>query len=172
MDRRIRFFALALLPLFLFACNRGGSKDIYGAGDLSVAKPVVSSPYKVRVVDVSNDTRKVYDVDVIGLLWNGIENSLKERGMLWTPQCKGEPYVMKGHIVYFQEGNLAERLLPYMGDTVLKVRVDLSRGGKHIATIVSSRKIGFGKGTITLHAWRKIFAEVSADVVKQAVRKF
>ncbi len=142
------------------------------AGDIYKPKPVVDSPHKVRVADVFNDTHKVYDVDVIGLLWNGIEDSLKKRGMLWSPSAGGEPYVMEGHVVHFKKGMLAERFLPYLGDTVLAVRVELSQGGRHIATIESKRKIAFGRGTLTRSAWKKIFEEVSEDVVKQAVNKF
>jgi hypothetical protein len=172
MDRAIRFLALLFIPLCVFACHRGGTGDIYTAGDIYLPGPVVNSPHKVRVAAVSNDTREVYDVDVIGLLWNGIEDSLKKRGMLWTSKADDNPYIMEGHILYFKEGGMAERFLPYLGDTVLAVRVELSRDGKHVATIESRRKIGFGKGTITRRAWKKIFAEVSQDVVNQAVKKF
>jgi hypothetical protein len=133
---------------------------------------VPDSPAKFRVVDVSNDTHKVYDVDVIGLLWNGIEKSLARKGMLWTSTSGGgEPYLMKGHVVYFKEPSIGKRLLPYAGRTVVKVRVDISRGGQHVATIESTRMLGYGHGMWTLHAWRKVFAEVSQDVVRQAAEK-
>jgi hypothetical protein len=156
----------------MFACHRGAKGDIHVAGDIYTPKPVVTSPYKVRVADVFNDTHQVFDVDIIGLLWNGIQDSLKKRGMLWTTNAEGDPYVLEGHVVYFKKGDMAERFVPYLGDTVLAVRVELSRGGAHIATIESKRKIAFGSGTITLSAWKKIFEQVSEDVVNQAVKKF
>ncbi len=172
MNRKIRFLALVFIALFMFACNRKGAGDIHVAGDTYTPKPVVISPYKVRVADVFNDTHQVHDVDVIGLLWGGIEDALKKKGMLWTPKTEGEPYVMECHILYFKKGELAERFLPRLGDTVLEVRVELSRGGTHLATIESKRRIAFGKGTITRNAPKKVFNEVAKDVVDQAVKKF
>ncbi|MGA2402731.1 MAG: hypothetical protein ABSG91_13665 [Syntrophobacteraceae bacterium] len=172
MDRKIRLLALVAIALFMFACHKGGKGDIQTPGDAYKPKPVVNSPYKVRVADVSNDTHKVHDVDIIGLLWNGLEDSLKKRGMLWAPQLEGEPFIMEGHVVYFQKGSVAERCLPYVGNTVLAVRVELSRGGRPIATIESKHTIGYGFRTFTRNAWKKIFEEVSEDVVDQATKKF
>jgi len=173
MNRKIRFLlALVFIALFMFACNRRGTGDIHVAGDTYMSPTVVNSPYKARVAEVFNDTHTVYDVDIIGLLWNGIEDSLKKRGMLWNPKSEGEPYVMEGHVLYFRKGDMAERFVPYLGDTVLTVRVELSKGGTHLATIESKRKIAFGGGTLTRAAWKKIFEEVSEDVVNQAVKKF
>ncbi len=172
MARRTLFPALVLIAVFMFACHRGGTGNIQVAGDIYSPREVINSPYKVRVTDVSNDTHQVYDVDVIGLLWNGLEDSLKKRGMLWTPELGGEPYTMEGHVVYFKEGSVAERLLPYVGDTVLSVTVELSQGGRHLATIESKRKIAYGTGTFTRNAWKKVFEQVSEDVVNQAIKSF
>jgi hypothetical protein len=172
MVRSIRFLALVFIAVFMFACHKGGSGDIPASRSVSSPKPAVVSPYKVRVAEVSNDTHKVYDVDVIGLLWDGLEDSLKKRGMLWTPETEGEPYIMEGHIVNYKEGSMAERFLPYMGDTVLSVRVELSQGGRHLASIESNHKISYGSGTFTRNAWKKIFEQVSEDVVNQAIKKF
>ena len=172
MARMIRFFVLVFITVFIFACHRGGTGDIHVAGDIYSPKEVVVSPYKVKVTDVSNDTHEVYDVDVIGLLWNGLEDSLKKRGMLWTPGLEGEPYVMEGHVVYFKKGDMAARFLPYVGDTVLTVRVELSKGGRHLASIESKHKIAYGSGTFTRNAWKKIFEQVSEDVVNQAMKNF
>jgi hypothetical protein len=172
MHRKIRLLALVLIPLFIFACHRGGKKDIPVESGIQAPKPVVVSPYKVKVADVFNDTHEVFDVDIIGLLWNGIDDSLKKRGMLWTPNAEGEPYMMEGHIVYFKKGGIVERCVPRLGDSVLTVRLELSQGGRHIATIESKRKVTFGGGTFTRSAWKKIFEEVSEDVVQQAVKNF
>ncbi len=172
MRKKISLLALVFIPLFVFACHRGGKEDIKGENDIYTPKPVVVSPYKVKVAEVFNDTHKVFDVDVIGLLWNGLQNSLKKRGMLWTPNAEGEPYIMEGHVVYFKKGGVAKRFLPRLGDTVLAVRVELSQGGRHIATIESKSKITFGAGTITRDASEKVFDQVVEDVVNQAVKKF
>ncbi len=171
MVRKIRFLALVLLPLCLFGCSMWAHKGANSPGDLPAKAVAPSAPLKVRVVGVTNDTRNLYDVDVIGMLWNGLEKSLKQRGMLWTPKSAGTPYLMTGHITYFKNPILLERIYPYMGDTVLKVSVDISRDGKHVATIEDSRSIGYGKGMWTLHAWKEVFAQVSQAVVKQAAQR-
>ncbi len=171
MVKKLRVFALVLLPVCLFGCGFWGHKDAASALKSPARIEVPDSPVKVRVADVSNDTGQVFDVDVIGMLWNGIEDSLKDKGMLWAPGSRGEPYVMTGHIVYFKEPSFSKRLVPHAGNTVLEVRVEITRGGQHVATIESSRKIGYGKGMWTLHAWKKVFAEVSKDVVAQAAGK-
>ncbi|SPF46233.1 conserved hypothetical protein [Syntrophobacter sp. SbD1] len=172
MGRKIGFVALVFVVSIMFSCHRKGTGDIQVAGDTYVPPPVVTSPYKVRVADVFNDTHKVHDEDVIGLLWNGMEDSLKKQGMLWTQNSEVDPYVLEGHVLYFKKGSVAERFVPRLGDTVLEVRVELSRGGAHIATIESKRKISFGRGTTTRKAWEKVFEQVSEDVVNQAVKKF
>ena len=104
MHRKIRLLALVLIALSMFACHRGGKGDIHVASATYSPQPEVVSPYKVKVADVFNDTHEVFDVDIIGLLWNGIGDSLKKRGMLWTPDAAGEPYLMVGHVVYFRKG--------------------------------------------------------------------
>ncbi len=172
MGRKIGFVALVLITTIMFSCHRKGTGDIQVAGDTYVPPPVVTSPYKARVADVFNDTHKVHDEDVIGLLWGGMEDSLKKRGMLWTKNSEVDPYVLEGHVLLFKKGSVAERFVPRLGDTVLEVRVELSRGGTHIATIESKRKISFGRGTTTRKAWEKVFEQVSEDVVNQAVKKF
>jgi hypothetical protein len=172
MNRPIRFLALALIALFLIACHKGQGKDIT-SGDHYVPPPEVSSPYKVKVADVFNDTREVYEVDVIGLLWNGIEDSLKKRGMLLVePQAGVEPYVMEAHVVAFKEGDIYACWLPYVGDTVLVARVELKKGGKLLATIESKGKATLGRGTMSFDAAKKVFDRVSEDIVNQAVKKF
>jgi hypothetical protein len=170
MFKKFRLLVV-FIALFMFACHRGG-KDIQVGGDIYTPKPVVTSPYKVRVTNVFNDTHLVFDVDIIGLLWNGMEDALKKRGMLWTPDAEGEPYLLEGHVEYFQRGEIVERCVPYLGDCALTVRVELSRGDTHIATIQSKRKIGYGKMVFSTSAWKKIFEDVTEDVVNQAIKKF
>ncbi|MCE5334995.1 MAG: hypothetical protein LLG06_10435 [Desulfobacteraceae bacterium] len=165
---KIRYLLVVLLALATFSCNRGGDSD-FVAGPFV---PSVTSPIKVRIVDVSNDTHKVHDVDVIGLLWNGMEDSLKRRGMLWRSQMGGKPYLIEARVVYFKKGNMAGRLLPYVGDTVLSVKCELKDGDQRsLATIETKHKFSFGSNTMTRAAWRKLFDEVSEEVITEAVRK-
>jgi hypothetical protein len=169
MNRQFRFLALAFIALFLFACHRGQGANV------SVYTPPpqpAASPYKVKVADVSNDTHQVFDVDVIGLMWEGVEDALKKRGMLMEQGTEGEPYLIAVHIIKFEKGNLCVRWLPCAGDTILVVRAEVKRGGTQLAAIELKRKIAYGKGTFTRHAVKKIFDQVSEEIVDQAVKKF
>jgi hypothetical protein len=170
MHRNIRFLAMLVIALFMFACHRGGSEDVISAP--YTPTPVASSPTKVRVVEVTNDTHQVFDVDVIGLLWTGLDSALKKRGMLWAPEMGGNPITIEAHVVAYKKGSMVGRLVPYAGDTLLAVRCDVRDGDKQIATIESKRKIAFGGGTFTRGAWSKVFDEVSEEVISQAARKF
>jgi hypothetical protein len=172
MSGYIRFLGVVLMTLFLVACHGGQAGSIHVAGGMNSPKPEVFSPYKVKVADVFNDTPEVYDVDVIGALWSGLDDSLKKRGMLWTPETEGVPYSLEAHIVLFKKGDMACRcFLPYVGDTVLTVRVELRQGDNRLATFESKRKITYGKGSWTRSAWKKVFGEVAEDIVDQAAKK-
>ena len=170
MSGHIRFLCLVLIVLSLAACHWGRATSVH-TGDMRSPQAEVCSSYKVKVADVFNDTPEGYDVDVIGTLWNGLDASLKKRGMLWTPEAGCVPYTLEAHIVAFKEGDVLCRCLPYVGDTVLEVRAQLRQGDKQVATIESKRKITFGKGSITTNAWKKVFDEVSEDIVNQAAKK-
>jgi hypothetical protein len=136
-------------------------------------KPVIESVYKVRVGDVFNDTHKVYDVDVIGGLWNGIEDALRKRGMLWAPQNEGEPYTLESHITLFKKGDMIERItMPRVGDTVLEVRTELRQGGRHLATIESKKSFKYLRGSWTRSAWKKAFEAVSEEIVAETIKRF
>lgn len=131
----------------------------------------VSQATAMRVLDVSNDTRQLFDVDVIGLLWNGIDQNLKARGLLWTGPASASPYTIEAHIVRYQKGSMWLRnILPMWGKTMLVVKCDLKKEGRVIASVESSHSISIGGGSLTFNAWRKIFAQVSEDIVNQLLR--
>jgi hypothetical protein len=163
-----RFILAGLLfAALLCGCGRTKGEDLL-AGPYT---PSITSPVKFRVVDVWNDTGQLFDVDVIGLLWNGLEKSLLQKGMLWTPQFSEKPYTLEAHVVRYKKGSFGMRLIPFSGETLLVVRCDLKDGDRVIATLESSRKFSFANGTLTREAWRKVFTEVSEDLVTQALRK-
>ena len=93
MNRKIRFLAVVLCALFLCSCNKGHDEIISGP-----YTPAISSSVKIRVTDVWNDTHRVFDVDVIGLLWSGLEASLKKRGMLWSPEMGDHYLTLEAHM--------------------------------------------------------------------------
>ncbi len=170
MHRNIRIFAVLLIALFMCSCHRAVSGENFLGG--ATPPPVPESPIKVRVAEVTNDTHQVYDIDVIGLLWNGMEIALKKRGMLWLPGMGGQPKTIVGHVVKFSKGSAVFRWIPFTGDTILEVRCTVYDGDRQLGTIEVKRKFALGRGTFTRQAWNKAFEEVSEQVVSEAVRKF
>ena len=123
---------------------------------------------KMKVVDVSNETEELFDVDVIGLLWTALDRSLKRRDMLWTGEAAYAPYAIEAKIMKYQKGSVWYRwLLPMWGKTLLTVECDVVKGGLIFTTVEAQKEITFGEGTFTRAAWRKVFGEVAEDLVKQ-----
>ena len=132
--------------------------------------PAVSS-IQVRVVDVSNETRELYEVDVIGMMWSALEESLKKRGMLWKPDSGGVPLTLEAQVLRYEEGTVWLRwFLPAWGRTTLTAKGDLKEGGRLIASAEAKEAITFGHQTFTIGAWRKIFGEVAEDLVSQLTK--
>lgn len=158
-------FALVLMVAGLWGCSRN-REDL----PPPTTAPVVSN-IKIRVVDVSNDTRELYDVDVIGMMWTALDDSLRKRGMLWKPEDPGLPLMLEAHVLNYQEGNVWLRpVLPRWGKTVLSTKCDLKREAQVVASAEAKGSITFGSETFTVGAWRKIFAGVAEDLVSQLAR--
>ena len=137
----------------------------------SVDTAPVFSSIKIRVVDVSNDTRDLYEVDVIGMMWNALEDSLKKRGMLWQPNVAELPYTLEARVLKYQEGNVWLRpILPWWGKTVLNAKGELKQGGRVVASAEVKQSMTFGHETFTVGAWRKVFSGVAEELVSQLTR--
>jgi hypothetical protein len=131
------------------------------------------SSIKIRVVDVSNDTRELYEIDVIGMMWTALDDSLKKRGMLWTPDSPGLPLMLEARVLKYQEGSAWLRpILPMWGKTVLTLKGEVREGGQVVASAETNQAMTFGHGTFTIGAWRKVFAQAAEDLVSQLVRGF
>jgi hypothetical protein len=130
--------------------------------------PQVShSATSIKVVRVTNDSGAISDVDVIGLLWDALEGSLKKKGLLWNRESPGQPFRLEAHIVQYQKGSAWERwLLPGFGSTILAVTCELKDGAQVIATVKSREKVATGDG-LTIGAWKGIFSSVAEEVVIQ-----
>lgn len=164
-----------VLIFFLMIGVLGGcssaKKD--AALDTGSSIPVAQSAQsgKMKVADVSNNSRQLFDVDAIGMLWNGIDENLRVRGLLWTGPPAASPYTLEAHIIHYQKGSIWLRsVLPMWGKTALVVKCDLKKDGRVIASVESKHAITIGKGSLTFAAWRKVFAEVSQDLVNQLIR--
>lgn len=157
-----RFLALVLILGMLGACSSTREESIR-----PLPTPAASG-VKVRVMDVSNKTGELYEVDVIGMMWNALEESLNRRGMLWTPDSGVTPLTLEAAVTRYQAGSAWYRfILPYWGKTVLAARCELKEGGRVIASAEAKKTISLGSDVFTSGAWRKIFTAVAEDLVNE-----
>lgn len=130
---------------------------------------------KIKVGDVSNNTGQLFDVDVIGMLWNSLDLSLKKRGLLYepgSPDSQETPLTIEAHITNYEKGNVLLRpCLPLWGRSVLKVRAELKDNGRVIASTEAQEKITLGSGTFTMEGYKKVFATVGEELVSQMLSK-
>lgn len=162
-----------VLILALIAAGLPGCGSTRKDTGIEATAPVIANyPTKVRVFDVSNNTGELFDVDVIGLLWNSLDESLKNKGMLWTGPREEAPYSLEAHILKYDKGNFWVRaVVPGLGKTVLAVRCDIKQQGRTVATIESKETISMGSGGYSWSAWKKIFQGVAEDVVAEIMKK-
>lgn len=155
------FTLVLVISAFLTGC--GPSRQDVKMDSRSAIPPTG----KIKVVDVSNKTGRVFDVDAIGLLWQALEESLKKEGILWTEGSPGAPIEMTAQIVEYRKGNLLARYLsPIGGRTTLAVKYEIKEPGKGVTSLESEHSFSFGGG-LTLGAWRKVFTVAAEDVVKE-----
>jgi hypothetical protein len=147
------------------ACSAKPNETSIAAGQ-AMSTPRVGT--RIKVVDVSNDTRELFDVDVIGMLWSGLDLSLNRHGLLWTEDSPMEPLRLEAHIIKYSKGNvIARNLAPYWGKTRLVVRCDLKSGDREVASVESKETISIGNKGLTIGAYKKIFNDVSEKIVNQ-----
>jgi hypothetical protein len=149
-----------------------------GCGSAREEAPVQSVPpmrqdVRIRVVDVANKTGELFDVDAIGMLWNGIEEALRNKGLLWTGDAGIPVMTLKAEILKYQKGNVYLRqVLPTWGKTVLTAKCDLREGDRVVASAESTRTISMGKKEgFSFDAWKEIYRMVAEDLVNQVTQK-
>jgi predicted small lipoprotein YifL len=170
MKRVISCTAILILLCSLMGCGKTTPKrEPVAAGP----PPALQQGAKIRVVDVSNDTEELFDVDVIGLLWNGLARSLAKRNLLWDATAAASPPIsLTAHILKFQKGSVFMRpVLPMWGKTVLTVRVDLKEGDQVIGSVEREEVVSYGNGVFTIDACRKIFSTMSDALVQEIDKK-
>lgn len=129
-------------------------------------KPQQIPNVRIMVANVTNNTGQLFDVDVIGMLWNSLDQSLKSRDMLWTKNSPMAPLHLDAYVVKYQKGCVWYRcVLPQWGKTVLKVKCDLKQGNTVIASAESDKTFSVGNGTFTIGAWKKVFGDVAEELV-------
>ncbi|MCE5241925.1 MAG: hypothetical protein ABFD98_07115 [Syntrophobacteraceae bacterium] len=166
MRRMIWFFAICLL----LGVSCGCAEKV---NELAPTPDTPTTSARIRVADVTNGTKELFDVDVIGLLWTGFNESLNRRGLLYMGDPGREQYKLEATIVKYQKGSMWLRpVLPKWGKTLLVVKCDLKDANNHVlATVESSHSISLGDGTFTKGAWRKVFTDVTEDVISRLSKK-
>jgi hypothetical protein len=161
MVRKVLVAVVATLIVAACGCGtaRHSAKLEYGVA--------LRSDARIKVVDVSNDSKNLPDVDMIGLLWDSLKEQLHKESLLWTQDAGGTPLLMEAHITKYSKGDDIQRwLLPGFGSTVLSVRCEVKDGDLLIASVEVKRSIAYGDG-IEFRAWKKIFARVAEDAVRE-----
>jgi hypothetical protein len=165
MNKRVGTLFLVALLFLTGGCGSAQHKAKVEGGF------TLNRDMKIRVADVSNDTGNVSDVDMIGLLWDGLSEALRKQNLLWSKDVGSPQLQIEAHIIKYQKGSAWQRYLtPGFGSTVLAVRCDLKNGQQVVATVEAKRIVAFGDG-LTIGAWKKVFAGVAEDVVKEFVNK-
>lgn len=164
-QRRFSFLAFCFMLSALWGCGSTQEQMI------TATSPQQIPNVRIMVADVSNNTGKLFDVDVIGMLWNSLDQSLQNRGILWTRKSPISPLKLEAHVVEYQKGSALSRcLFPMWGKTVLAVKCDLKQGDQVIATAESKETFSIGSGTFTIGAWKKVFTRVADDLVNKLTR--
>jgi hypothetical protein len=165
MVRKVLVAIIATLIVAAFGCGTAhhSAKLEYGAA--------IRSDARIKVVDVSNDSKDLPDVDMIGLLWDSLKEQLHKESLLWTQDAGGTPLLMEAHITKYKKGDDIQRwFVPGFGSTVLSVRCDVKDGDMLVASVEVRRSIAYGDG-IKFRAWKQIFAQVAEDAVREVRSK-
>lgn len=151
---------LFIIPvLFLIACGtvehtvRVEDQQAFGADT------------RILVGEVANKTGETFDVDIEAMLRDAMVNELSRENLLGQEATPGV-VTMNVNIIEYRKGDAFKRWLwPGYGSTVLVVEATLlDADGNVDATAQANRSVDAGGG-YTVGAWKKIFDDVSADLV-------
>jgi hypothetical protein len=161
--------SLILVCLLIFTLHGCGATRTQTEDEMST---VVPKTVQVRVVDVSNDTKEIFDVDAIGMLWTALNESLKKQGMLWTGNTATPALHLEAHITEYRKGNILLRYtLPMWGKTVLAAKCTIKEGSRIVATTETRKSISITNEGMTFSAYKKIFSQVADELIRDLARK-
>ena len=113
---------------------------------------------RILVGEVANKTGETFDVDIEAMLRDAMVNELSRENLLGQEATPGV-VTMNVNIIEYRKGDAFKRWLwPGYGSTVLVA------DGNVDATAQANRSVDAGGG-YTVGAWKKIFEDVSADLV-------
>lgn len=170
----MRRLAIILAVTLLVACGSGcGTKrPELPPESTGVETTAARQDICIRVVDVSNKTRDLYDVDAIGLLWTGLDESLRDRGLLWQGDRPIPVLKLYAEIIKYEKGNFLLRpFFSTWGKAHLVARCELKDGDRVIATAEAKHTISMGTEWIKKETYKKVFKIVASDLITQITRK-
>ena len=166
MKRISCILILLAVSLALLACGTTREETMFRA-----ETPVIPDT-KLRVTDVSNKTGEIFDVDVIGNMWDALDASLYQRGILWDGSSTGQTLELHAEILDYQKGSFYLRnIVPPWGRTSIKARCIVTDGERVLASSETVQTITLGDGSFTTNAWRKIFKDAAEDLITQVLAK-
>lgn len=120
---------------------------------------------KIEVGKVTNETGKAFDIDIEQMLTEAFAEVLRKEKLL-PVGGEGHRLVLTIRIVEYEKGSAFKRwLLPGWGSTVISIEGDLRDVDQVVGSFQARRTVSIGGG-FTIGEWRKIFASIAKDVVK------
>lgn len=169
MKRLAIAILISLLVTSLPGCNK--NRPELPPESSGVETPVARQDVCIRVVDVSNKTTELYDVDAIGLLWTGLDESLRNKGLLWQGDKPIPVLKLYAEIIKYKKGNVLLRpFFSTWGKAHLVARCELREGDRVIASAEAKHTISMGTEWLKKETYKKVFKIVANDLVTQIVR--
>jgi hypothetical protein len=144
-DRQGRTIAVLLLGLALFTFNGCAT---FGTAVISQSELLPRPGAKVELRAVENLSGETFEVDVVGLMREAMQQALREQQFEWTSGSTVDRFIVDLGIVEYRPGNAFVRwLLPGVGSTVLGVRgtVGDAKTGAVAASILHERTVPAGE---------------------------
>jgi Domain of unknown function (DUF4410) len=125
---------------------------------------------KIMVGTVENKTEKSFDIDINSMLSHALSEKLQAEGLLSDANSK-DKLLINTTIIEYKEGNAFKRWLsPSYGSTVLDVSGALFDNGREVGKVKARRTVDQG-GVFTIGAWKKVFSDVSEDIIADLKQK-
>ena len=119
----------------------------------------------IKLGGVSNETGRVYDVDIEAMLAEAMTEALKQEGLL-ASGVETSYLTLNVEIIEYAKGDAFKRWVwAGYGVTILEIHCDLLEGDQVIGVADARRTVDSGGG-YTVGAWKYIYGQVAEDVVQ------
>ena len=131
--------------------------------------PLVRPGAKIQLGAVTIPEGSSYEIDVIGLMTEALEESLVEHDIAWQGDPAADRFVLDVVVDDYEPGNAFKRwLLPGYGSTIVHVSgtlTDMSTGV--VAGELDHERAVHAGGGYTIGAWKTIFDGIADDITTQ-----